>query len=121
MSVVLDTTAQRSRARIVLLAAANLYRQKRGTLLQCVDAAATEPLDPEYVRRVLRGVLWEQNLPAWEAHPMRRRSDIWRALRIAIRWCSRRTGGWYIAGKSTVAKTSVPCNRQWTEWLAGSR
>lgn len=121
MSVVLDTTAQRSRALLVLRAAADLYRQKRGTLLQCIDEASTLPLDPVYCRRVLRGVLWEQNLPAWEAHPMRRRADIWQVLKLAIRWCSRRTGGWYIAGKSTVAKTSVPCDRQWLEWLPESR
>lgn len=121
MSVVLDTTAQRSRARVVLLAAADLYRQKRGTLLQCVDLAATEMLDCEYVRRVLRGVLWEQNLPAWEAHPMRRRADVWRLLKIAIRWCSRRTGGWYVAGTTRPVRSSVPAGRQWLEWLPGSR
>jgi trehalose utilization protein len=66
---------------------------------------------------VLRGVLWELDLPGWEAHPTRRRADVWRALKTAIRWCSRRTGGWSVAGQSRVARATVPPSRQWLEWL----
>lgn len=117
---VLDTTEQRARARVVLLSAANLYRDRRGTLVDCISRAA-DPLDAEFARRVLRGVLWEQNLPEWEAHPMRRRSDVWRALNTAIRWCSRRAGGWRVGGKDRPAIARVPPNRQWLEWLPVSR
>lgn len=113
----LDTTAQRERARIVLLCAADLYREKRGTLLDCVKLAAADFLDAEFARRVLRGVLWTQNLVEWEAHPMRRRADVWRALKTAIRWCSRRAGGWRVTGQSRPARANVPPERQWLEWL----
>lgn len=113
----LDTTQQRIRARIVLLSAADLYREKRGTLLDCIKLAANDFLDAEFARRVLRGVLWTQNLVEWEAHPMRRRNDVWRVLRIAIRWCSRRAGGWRVGGKERPARAKVPPERQWLEWL----
>lgn len=113
----LDTTAQRDRARIVLLSAADLYREKRGTLLDCVKLAAVDFLDAEFARRVLRGVLWTQNLVEWEAHPMRRRSDVWRALNTAVRWCSRRAGGWCVGGRPRPVVAKVPPERQWLEWL----
>lgn len=113
----LSTTEQRARARIVLLSAADLYREKRGSLLDCVKLAAANLIDAEYARRVLRGVLWENNLVEWEAHPMRRRSDVWRVLRTAIRWCSRRAGGWRVTGQDRPAVAKVPCERQWLEWL----
>jgi hypothetical protein len=114
---VLDTTAQRTRARIVLLSAADLYRERRGALLDCIKVAAVDFLDAEFARRVLRGVLWTQDLAAWEAHPMRRRADVWRALKQAVRWCSRRAGGWRVGGKERTAVAKVPCSRQWLEWL----
>lgn len=117
MSIVLDTSAQRSRARVVLLSAADLYREKRGTLLDCIGLAAVSFIDAEYARRVLRGVLWENDLPGWEAHPMRRRADVWRALKTAIRWCSRRAGGWRVNGRDRPAVARVPPSRQWLEWL----
>ena len=112
-----DTTEQRARARIVLQSAADLYRERRGTLLDCVKLAAVDFLDAEFARRVLRGVLWTQDLPGWESHPMRRRSDVWRALKTAIRWCSRRAGGWRVGGKDRPAVARVPPDRQWLEWL----
>jgi hypothetical protein len=113
----LNTSEQRARARIVLLSAADLYRERRGTLTECIATAAATFLDAEYARRVLRGVLWENNLPGWEVHPARRRSDVWRALQRAIRWCSRRAGGWSVGGTSRMAKAVVPPSRQWLEWL----
>ena len=115
----LSTSEQRARARIVLQSAADLYREKRGTLCECVKLAAADFLDAEFARRVLRGVLWTQNLVEWEAHPMRRRSDVWRALNTAIRWCSRRAGGWRVGGKERPTRATVPPERQWLEWLPG--
>jgi hypothetical protein len=114
---VLSTTEQRARARSVLVSAANLYRERRGSLLDCLKLATDSTLDLEYARRVLRGVLWENNLVEWETHPMRRRADVWRALRLAIRWCSRRAGGWRVGGVDRPARATVPCKRQWLEWL----
>lgn len=113
----LDTTEQRARARLVLLSAADLYREKRGTLLDCLKLAATDFLDAEFARRVLRGVLWTNDLASWESHPMRRRAEVWRALKTAIRWCSRRAGGWRVGGKDRLAVARVPPERQWLEWL----
>lgn len=113
----LDTTEQRRRARVVLLSAADLYRQKRGTLCECLRLAAVDLLDAEFARRVLRGVLFESNLPAWEAHRSRRRADVWRVLKMAVRWCSRRVGGWRVNGQDRVARALVPAARQWLEWL----
>jgi hypothetical protein len=113
----LSTTEQRARARVVLLSAADLYRERRGSLLDCVKLAAVDFIDAEFARRVLRGVLWTNNLIEWEAHPIRRRSDVWRALQTAIRWCSRRSGGWRVGGKDRPAVARVPPDRQWLEWL----
>lgn len=116
----LTTTEQRARARVVLLAAADLYRAKHGSLLACVGTAATSPLDSVFTQRVLRGVLWERDLAGWEAHPMRRRADVWRALNTAIRWCSRRVGGWSVRGIERSAVATVPPDRQHLEWLGGA-
>lgn len=117
--MVLDTTAQRARARVVLLRAADLYRERRGSMLDCIKLAADDFLDAEFARRVLRGVLWEMNLSAWQEHPIRRRADVWRALKTAIRWCSRRAGGWRV-GADRPARARVPSSRQWLEWLPES-
>lgn len=97
-----------------------LYRERRGQMLDCVALAAATFLDAEYARRVLRGVLWTQDLLTWEQHPMRRRADVWRAFRVALRWCSRRAGGWSVGGSWRPAKATVPANRQWLEWLPGA-
>jgi hypothetical protein len=113
----LTTAEQRARALIVLRSAADLYREKRGLLFDCIKLAAASFVDAEYARRVLRGVLWTQDLPEWETHPMRRRADVWRALNLAIRWCSRRAGGWRVNGVERPARATVPCSRQWLEWL----
>lgn len=113
----LDTTAQRARARVVLLSAADLYRERRGSLLDCIALAAVDFIDAEYARRVLRGVLWENNLAAWESRPHRRRAEVWLALKTAIRWCSRRAGGWRVDGRDRPAVARVPPSRQWLEWL----
>jgi trehalose utilization protein len=86
-------------------------------LLECIVQAAPSVLHAEYARRVLRGVLWDLDLPGWEAHPTRRRADVWRALNTAIRWCSRRAGGWSVSGRLRVAVAKVPASRQWLEWL----
>jgi hypothetical protein len=116
--MVLDTTAQRARALGVLRAAAVFYRARKGTLAHCVVlGAGDEILDAEYARRVLRGVLWEQDLVGWESHPARRRSEVWRTLNTAIRWCSRRAGGWRVGGRERPAIAKVPSTRQWLEWL----
>ncbi len=114
----LTTTQQRAKARVVLLAAAKLYRAKAGTLLVCIDRAAKDSLDVLFTRRVLRGVLWLADLAGWEAHPMRRRSDVWRALNTAIRWCSRRLGGWQVRGIERPAPANVSPDRQHLEWVA---
>lgn len=113
------TTDQRARALVVLLAASDFYRARKGSLLYCVDLAAVEPMDSECARRVLRGVLWTLDLLGWEQHPMRRRGDVWRALKTAIRWCSRRAGGWSVAGVERPVLAKVPAGRQWLEWLPG--
>jgi len=99
----------------VLLEAEKRYRAHEGSLLDCI-ARGNDALDAEYARRVLRGVLWELDLQGWEAHPMRRRADVWKALKTAIRWCSRRTGGWRV-GKDRPAIARVPSSRQWLEWV----
>lgn len=112
------TAEQRVRARAVFLAAANLYRAKHGALLDCIDAASADPLERLYALRVLRGVLWQADLAGWEAHPMRRRAEVWRVLNIAIRWCSRRSGGWSVRGVERPARAGVPADRQHLEWLA---
>ncbi len=101
--------------------AASLYRKRRGSLVDCIKTAAKDFLDAEFALRVLRGVLWLQDITDWEAHPMRRRSDVWRALKTAIRWCSRRVGGWRVGGRDRAPASSVPANRQWLEWLPASR
>lgn len=113
----LTTTEQRARARVVLLAAGDLYRARKGTLLACIDLAATDPLDVVFSRRVLQGVLWLRNLSGWEAEPMRRRGDVWRALKLAIRWCSRRAGGWLVRGIKRPVRATVSADRQHLEWL----
>lgn len=114
---VLTTTEQRTRARVVLLAAADFYRARRGSLLACIGLAAKSSLDSLFTQRVLRGVLWERDLAGWEAHPMRRRAEVWRALKLAIRWCSRRVGGWSVAGIERTARADVSPDRQHLEWL----
>lgn len=112
-----STTEQRALARPVLLRAAKLYRERRGALWECLSMASDELLHAEYARRVLRGVLWTQDLPGWESQPQRRRAEVWRAVKTAIRWCSRRAGGWRVGGVDRPAVARVPPNRQWLEWL----
>lgn len=114
----LTTTEQRAVARGVLIAAADLYRAREGTLLACIDRAAKNSLEVLFSRRVLRGVLWLQDLAGWEDHPMRRRADVWRVLNIAIRWCSRRAGGWRVGGAERPALAKVSPDRQHMEWLS---
>ncbi len=118
---VLSTTEQRARARSVLIAAADLYRQRKGTLLECLGRATDDYLDHEYAKRVLRGVLWELDIAGWESQPVRRRADVHRALKTAIRWCSRKAGGWRVGGRERPALATVPPNRQWLEWLPRNR
>lgn len=113
----LTTTEQRAIARVVLLGAADLYRARKGSLLACIDAAAKDSYGVLFSRRVLQGVLWLRDLAGWEAHPMRRRAEVWRALNTAIRWCSRRAGGWRVSGVDRPALASVPPDRQHLEWL----
>jgi len=115
--MVLSTADQRVRARVVLVAAAEFYRSKFGTLLACIDRAAKDALDVVFTRRVLRGVLWLSDLAGWESHPMRRRSDVWRALNTAIRWCSRRPGGWQVRGVARPTPARVSPDRQHLEWV----
>jgi len=114
---VIDTTEQRARARVVLLSAADLYRARRGTLAQCIVLAAPDIIEAEFARRVLRGVLWDNDLPGWESHPARRRAEVWTVLKTAIRWCSRKAGGWRVNGKDRPYVARVPPSRQWLEWL----
>lgn len=114
---VLSTAQQRVHARAVLVAAADLYRRRKGTLLACVDIAAKDPLGVLFSRRVLRGVLWLTDLAGWEAHPMRRRADVWRALNTAIRWCSRRSGGWQVGGFDRPPVSDISADRQHLEWV----
>lgn len=115
------TTEQRARALVVFRAAAILYRARAGTLLACLDSASGDALDVLFSQRVLRGVLWDRDLAGWEAHPTRRRADVWRALNTAIRWCSRRTGGWQVRGIARVARAAVSADRQHLEWLGARR
>ena len=115
------TAEQRARALVVLLAVAVLYRARSSTLLGCIDIAAADSREREYTLRVLRGVLWTSDLLGWESHPTRRRADVWRALKTATRWCSRRAGGWSVTGLVRPAAAKVPASRQWLEWLPVSR
>lgn len=107
---VADTHAQRrEKALRVLLDARELLRRDgwlRGStagvggwsltaaLMQSGDMVAAE-----WARWVLRGVLFEADLPAWADHPARERRDIFRALQRAIAVCrvGRRAGGWTVA------------------------
>lgn len=114
----LSTTEQRKIARPILVRTGVLYRQRRGDLLVCLGLATDDFMGAEYAKRVLRGVLWELDIAGWEAHPMRRRADVYRALKTAIRWCSRRAGGWRV-GEERPAVAKVPPSRQWLEWLPG--
>ena len=118
---VLSTVEQRARALAVFRRAADLYRSRAGSLSECLGLAADDLLDIEYAKRVLRGVLWTLDIVGWESHPMRRRAEVWAALKTATRWCTRKRGGWRVGGVDQPSVASVPASRQWLEWLPRSR
>lgn len=74
-----------------------MYRARFGPLWQCIQKAGDGRLECEYARRLLRTLLNEQNLPAWEAHPSRRRADVYRLLDAAIRRSRCLRGGWLVS------------------------
>lgn len=89
---------QLRRANVVLRAVRRLYRARFGALWECLQA---EPhggnIEAEYARRLLRVMLNDNNLPAWERHPSRKRADVYRLLDAAIRRSSMLKGGWFCA------------------------
>lgn len=119
----LSTAEQRARAKPVLQRAADLYRERFGSLFDCLCRAAESNMDRLYALRVLQGVLWELDVPGWEAARKRRRSEVWQVLKTAIRWCSRRRGGHSVTGRrpDRLPETDVPATRQWLEWLPRNR
>ena len=118
---VLSTTEQRAVALPILRRASDLYRAREGTLVECLGLASDDLLGIEFAKRVLRGVVWELDLFGWESHRMRRRSEVHRAFKTAIRWCSRRAGGWRVGGRERMVVATVPAGRQWLEWLPVNR
>ncbi len=65
-----------------------------GAIRQCGDT-----LRAYYATQVVSEVLFDWNLPAWEAHPSRRFRDVCLALRRAIALAGRhvRRGGWLVS------------------------
>lgn len=87
---------QLRRANVVLRASRKLYRQRFGPLWQCVQTAGDARIEAEYARRLLRAMLLENDLPLWEAHPTRKRAEVYRLIDAAIRRSDQRHGGWLV-------------------------
>jgi hypothetical protein len=85
------------RVRDVLRLAWRIYR--RGDVLLCdaIGEASGRGPEGEYAKQQIRRVLFEINLPAWEAHPNRSRDDIHRVFRQAISKLTPHRGGWRVA------------------------
>ena len=64
-------------------------------------AVATGTLEAEYAREVLREVLREWDLVAWNDHPSRRKADVVQALLRAVARAGRhlRRGGWTVVSR----------------------
>jgi hypothetical protein len=62
-------------------------------------AIATGRVESEYAREVLREVLCEWDLVAWNDHPARRKADVVAALQHAVARAGRHLprGGWRVS------------------------
>jgi hypothetical protein len=67
--------------------------------LSLYGALATGRIESEYAREVVREVLKEWDLRAWNDHPARRKADVVQALRRAVARAGLhlRRGGWTVA------------------------
>lgn len=89
---------QLRRAHVVLLEARSLYRERQGTLAQCLQMVETDLLSIEYARRLLRALTLNAWNPfTWEQDPTRKRADVYRLIDAAIRRSRRLRGGWFVA------------------------
>lgn len=108
-----DTHEQRrAKALDVLLAARALLRQdgwKRGSLygvggwsLGAALMQSGDTVSAEWARWVIRGILFDVNIPAWADHSCRERRDIFRILQRAIARCRKSIplGGWLVSSEA---------------------
>lgn len=65
-------------------------------MVAAVRAAADGAAVAEYALHEMRKVLFEINLPAWEAHPARLRSDVHALFRRTIGRLTPHRGGWNV-------------------------
>ena len=97
----LSPDAQAAAALPVLIAARQLVVHEGEEPLQAIAVASNSGISGEYARRILRGVLYEANLLAWQSNPATLKSDKRRAFDraiVAARRLSRRRGGWNTSG-----------------------
>lgn len=94
----LASPSERNRRIRRRLVAALVVWRKGGISLVDAVRHGCPPEDPsaEYALQVMRRVLLELNLPAWEAHPARLRSDIRNLFRRAIGRVDVHRGGWRV-------------------------
>lgn len=62
---------------------------------------ASTGINGEHARRIIRRLLLEHDLVAWNNHPLRRKGDVLRLLERAVRVAEGRTqhrGGWVVTG-----------------------
>ena len=84
------------RVREVLVRAYELFRGGGMSMVASINAACVAPSSPagEYAKIVLRRILLELNLTAWEEHPARLRSEIHSLFKRAIGRVTPHKGGW---------------------------
>ena len=87
---------QLRRAHVVLLEARSLYKDRRGTLAECLMASRADLLSIEFARRLIRVLTLQQWNPfTWEQ--TKTRGDVYRLLDAAIRRSRQLRGGWFVA------------------------
>lgn len=87
---------RRRRCRHVLLNAFLIWRRGGISLVESVREAAGGGAAAEYALQEMRKVLFEINLPAWESHPARLRSEVRSLFKRTAGRLKPHCGGWHV-------------------------
>lgn len=88
---------KKRRALRVLVEARRLYREKRGTLHECLSDGT---LESWWAKEVVRHYVRALNLEQWEREQRQPRSTVYRTLDACIRKCRQLRGGWFVSPRA---------------------
>ncbi len=97
-----STREKTRRMHSALTTARKLYREKFGSLIECLQQAAFEgkaaPTPAAWhARQLLKSLHWGGNLEGWSIHATTRRAEIYDLLDKAIRQTRQMRGGWLVS------------------------